>query len=93
MALADPAAGGLAHGGEGFGEDGVEGVSAGEAFPELVAEDAEGKLSVAYGNFAAVLLEAVKEQQATIEAQRKDLESMAKRLEALEARLGTAAGR
>ena len=64
-----------------------------EAFPELVAEDAEGKLSVAYGNFAAVLLEAVKEQQATIEAQRRDLDSMAKRLEALEARLGGTAGR
>jgi hypothetical protein len=64
-----------------------------EAFPELVAEDSEGKLSVAYGNFAAVLLEAVKEQQATIDAQRKDLDAMAKRLEALEARLGAAAGR
>ena len=59
-----------------------------EAFPELVAEDTEGKLSVAYGNFAAVLLEAVKEQQATIEAQRKDLESMKERLALLEARLG-----
>jgi hypothetical protein len=64
-----------------------------DAFPELVAEDSEGKLSVAYGNFAAVLLEAVKEQQATIDAQRKDLDAMAKRLEALEARLGAAAGR
>ena len=58
-----------------------------EAFPELVAEDSEGKLSVAYGNFAAVLLEAVKEQQATIEAQRRDLDAMAKRLALLEARM------
>ena len=57
-------------------------------------EDSDGKLSVAYGNFAAVLLEAVKEQQGTIESQKaaidtqnKELESMAKRLARLEALL------
>ena len=37
------------------------------AFPELVHEDSRGYLSVEYGNFTAVLLEAIKEQQAQIE--------------------------
>lgn len=45
-----------------------------KAFPELVHEDSDGTLSVAYGNFSAVLLEAVKEQQRQIEAQRVELQ-------------------
>ncbi len=47
------------------------------AFPELVLEDDEGILSVAYGNFTAVLLEAVKEQQ-------RQNEQLAARLSAIE---------
>jgi hypothetical protein len=57
------------------------------AFPELVKEDAEGTLSVAYGHFAAVLVEAVKEQQRVIRAQRKELDDVKARLARLEALL------
>ena len=49
-------------------------------FPELVHADSEGKLSVAYGNFTAVLLTAIQEQQREIAALRE-------RVAALEARL------
>jgi hypothetical protein len=42
------------------------------AFPELVTEGPDGTLSVAYGNFAAVLLEAVKEQSAEVTALRRE---------------------
>lgn len=57
-----------------------------ESFPELVHEDPDGKLSVAYGNFTAVLLEAVKAQQQEIaERDRKTaaLEARVARLEKL----------
>ena len=47
------------------------------AFPTLVKEDAQGNKSVAYTNLVAVLLQAIKEQQATIM-------HLAKRLEAVE---------
>jgi len=57
-----------------------------KAFPELVRERADGYLSMSYGNFTAVLLEAVKEQQEQIETLRKELES-GKDLEARLARL------
>ena len=53
-------------------------------FPELVREDAEGNLSVAYGNFTAVLLVAIQEQQQEIELQRRELSALRERLEALE---------
>ncbi len=43
------------------------------AFPELVHEDSEGNLSVAYGNLTAVLLAAIQEQQREIEALRERL--------------------
>lgn len=54
------------------------------AYPELVREDSRGSLSVSYQNFTAVLLEAVKEQQALLEA--KDAEIAAVRRELAEAR-------
>lgn len=64
-----------------------------EAFPELVRESSDGTLSVAYGNFTAVLLAAVKEQQAEIAALREELQrtkddvaSRVARLEALAAK-------
>jgi hypothetical protein len=58
-----------------------------EAFPELVKEDSRGTLSVAYGNFTAVLVEAVKEQEAVIESQARDLAAQKAGNEALEKRL------
>jgi hypothetical protein len=51
-----------------------------EAFPELVQEDTQGTLSVAYGNFSAVLLEAVKEQQATIDAKETEIAEVRREL-------------
>jgi hypothetical protein len=47
-----------------------------QAFPELVHEDSQGYLSLAYGNFTAVLLEAIKEQQSEIEALRQRIAAM-----------------
>ena len=38
-----------------------------EVIPELVREDEDGMLSVAYGNITAVLIEAIKEQQQQID--------------------------
>jgi hypothetical protein len=58
-----------------------------KAFPELVTKDSEGRLSVAYGNFAAVLLEATKEQQAVIESQRTEIEALRSTLAAMDERL------
>ncbi len=43
------------------------------AFPERVREDAHWTLSVSSQEFTAVLLQAVKKQQALIDAQAKDL--------------------
>jgi len=60
-----------------------------EVFPELVQEDSQGTLSVAYGNFSAVLLEAVKEQQAALDA--RDREVAALRKELADARAATEA--
>lgn len=54
-----------------------------EVLPEVVVEDDEGMLSVAYGNIVGVLVEAVKEQQDTIrsqQAQIDELRSMVERL-------------
>lgn len=58
------------------------------AFPELVSEDASGNLSVAYGNFAAVLLEAVKEQQREIAARDRELADLRERVARLERLVG-----
>jgi hypothetical protein len=50
-----------------------------EAFPELVHEDAQGKLSVAYGNFCGVLLAALRKE---LELAKKETEDRLARLEA-----------
>jgi hypothetical protein len=55
------------------------------AFPELVREDARGTLSVAYGNFSAVLLQAIQEQQAELEARDRTIAGLEERLARLEA--------
>jgi membrane-bound inhibitor of C-type lysozyme len=39
-----------------------------EVLPEVVCEDGEGRLSVAYGNISALLIEAIKELAAIVEA-------------------------
>jgi hypothetical protein len=61
-----------------------------EVFPELVHEDTQGTLSVAYGNFSAVLLEAVKEQQAAMEKQQAALDAKDGEVAALRKELGEA---
>jgi hypothetical protein len=65
------------------------------AFPELVHQAPDGTLSVAYGKFVAVLVEAVKEQQEDLaerDAEVRSLErrvgDLTERLARLEARLG-----
>ena len=45
-------------------------------FPELVKTDAEGYKSVAYQNMVAVLIEAVKEQQKSINELKKEVEKL-----------------
>lgn len=45
-------------------------------FPELVSRDAQGTLSVAYGNLTAVLVRALQEQQAQIEELRAQVEAL-----------------
>ena len=51
-------------------------------FPELVHEDSQGTLSVAYGKFSAVLLEAIKEQQASADSTKSELKLLRALLEA-----------
>jgi len=51
-----------------------------EVFPELVHEDTQGTLSVAYGNFSAVLLEAIKEQQVALDAREREVAALKKEL-------------
>lgn len=51
-----------------------------EVFPELVYEDAQGTLSVAYGKFSAVLLEAVREQQTALESRDREVAALRKEL-------------
>ena len=48
-----------------------------EVLPEVVKEDAEGTLSVAYGNIVGVLIEAVKDLKAEIELLKKQLSEKA----------------
>lgn len=52
--------------------------------PELVATDKDGMKSVKYGNMAAILIEAVKEQQEQIGEQRQQIDGLNKRIETLE---------
>jgi multidrug efflux pump subunit AcrA (membrane-fusion protein) len=46
------------------------------AFPELVSRDSKGYLSVAYTNLTAVLVRAIQEQQAEIEALRAEVAAL-----------------
>ena len=57
------------------------------AFPELVEEDSRGSLSVAYGKFSAVLLEAVREQQAALDDRDREIEALRRELAATRAGL------
>jgi len=50
-------------------------------FPELVHETTNGYLSLSYEKFTAVLLEAVKEQQALIEERDQEVAALRKELE------------
>ena len=44
--------------------------------PELVNTDAEGYKAVEYANVVAVLIEAIKEQQTIIDAQKREIEQL-----------------
>jgi len=57
-------------------------------FPELVSEDAEGNLSVAYANLSALLIRALQEQQEEIEALREDGASRQRQIDELRAEIG-----
>ena len=57
------------------------------AFPELVTEDPQGRLGIAYGDFTAVLLEAIREQEASIAAREKEAAGLRAELDAVRARL------
>jgi hypothetical protein len=48
--------------------------------PEVVMTDTEGKKSVAYGNIVALLIEAMKEQQEMIRAQKSTIERLLSRI-------------
>jgi hypothetical protein len=50
-----------------------------KVFPELITTDDEGFKYLEYDNFSVVLLEAVKEQQATIDALKKRLDKLEKK--------------
>jgi hypothetical protein len=52
-------------------------------FPELVEERADGYLGVSYGHMSAVLLQAIKEQQALIESQQRQLDTQQAQIDAL----------
>ena len=59
--------------------------------PELVKTDAEGYKSVAYANITALLIEAVKAQQTTIDAQQAQMEALRSRVDKLESLMSQAA--
>jgi hypothetical protein len=79
----------------GHGESGYQlGLLAQEVqaeFPELVEERADGYLGVSYGHMSAVLLQAIKEQQALIESQQRQLDTQQAQIDALLAATGQAA--
>ncbi len=47
-----------------------------EVLPQVVFEQADGKLGVSYGNISAVLIEAIKEQQTQIENQQSQIDEL-----------------
>ncbi|UCG28104.1 MAG: tail fiber domain-containing protein, partial [Bacteroidales bacterium] len=47
-----------------------------KVFPEIVSKDRDGYYSIAYGNFAPLLVEAIKEQQEIIVAQQSEIEEL-----------------
>ncbi len=51
-----------------------------EEFPELVKTDVDGYKSVKYDKITALLIQALKEQQKTLEAQSKEIEEIKKQL-------------
>jgi hypothetical protein len=55
-----------------------------ELFPELVNTDIDGTKGLAYGQFSAIIIEAMKEQQAIIESQKQTIDDLKTRLEKLE---------
>ena len=57
-------------------------------FPQLVSTDGEGYKSVAYGKLTVVLIEAVKAQQKTIEAQEARITELEAGIEELRNRIG-----
>jgi hypothetical protein len=59
--------------------------------PELVKTDAEGYKSVAYANITALLIEAVKAQQTTIDVQQAQMEALRSRVDKLESLMSQAA--
>jgi hypothetical protein len=44
--------------------------------PEVVSQDASGMYNVAYGNMAGLLIEAIKDQQALIDQQQKQIDEL-----------------
>ncbi|MBI5055606.1 MAG: tail fiber domain-containing protein, partial [Nitrospirae bacterium] len=54
--------------------------------PEIVKEGASGEKSVVYTEMIPLLIEAVKEQQKTIEKQRKEMETLKSKINRLEMR-------
>jgi hypothetical protein len=59
-----------------------------KVFPQLVKIDEKGYLAVNYTALTPVLVEAIKEQQAIIEAQKAEIEAMKKDLEKIKKKLG-----
>ena len=59
--------------------------------PELVKTDVEGYKSVAYANITALLIEAVKAQQTTIDEQHAQMEELRSRVDKLESLMSQAA--
>ena len=60
-----------------------------EVLPQLVQEDRDGYKAIEYGKLAAVLVEAMKEQQNQIEQQQAHIASLLSRVEELELRDGS----
>lgn len=57
-----------------------------KVLPELVSTDHEGYKSVEYANMVAVLIEAIKEQQAQIKAQQTQIAELQSRIKAIESK-------
>jgi hypothetical protein len=61
-----------------------------EVFPELITKDAKGFYAVEYQGMIPVLLEAIKENNKTLNVQQKQIEDLQKRLVAFENKTGNA---